>query len=49
MLKLTRWCIAHRRYVVAGWVALAVLGMCQLMPGSPRASSCGLDSVLMPT
>jgi RND superfamily putative drug exporter len=25
MLKLTRWCIAHRRYVVAGWVALAVL------------------------
>jgi RND superfamily putative drug exporter len=25
MLKLTRWCIAHRRYVVAGWVALALL------------------------
>jgi RND superfamily putative drug exporter len=25
MLKLTRWCITHRRYVVAGWVALAVL------------------------
>jgi putative drug exporter of the RND superfamily len=25
MLKLTRWCIAHRRRVVAGWVAIAVL------------------------
>jgi RND superfamily putative drug exporter len=25
MLKLTRWCIAHRRLVVVGWVALAVL------------------------
>ena len=25
MLRLTHWCIAHRRYVVAGWVALAVL------------------------
>src|SRR3984957_16586596 len=25
MLKLTRWCIAHRRQVVAGWVAIAVL------------------------
>ena len=25
MLKLTRWCIAHRRYVIAMWVAVAVL------------------------
>jgi RND superfamily putative drug exporter len=25
MLGLTRWCIAHRRRVVAGWVAIAVL------------------------
>src|SRR5271154_4049688 len=25
MLKLTRWCIAHRRYVVGGWVAIAIV------------------------
>src|SRR5580692_8587020 len=25
MLKLTRWCISHRRLVVVGWVAIAVL------------------------
>ena len=25
MLKLTRWCISHRRQVVVGWVAIAVL------------------------
>jgi RND superfamily putative drug exporter len=25
MLKLTRWCIVHRRLVVSGWVVLAVL------------------------
>jgi putative drug exporter of the RND superfamily len=25
VLKLTRWCIAHRRYVLVGWVAVAVL------------------------
>ena len=25
MLKLTRWCIAHRRYVFAGWVAVAII------------------------
>jgi putative drug exporter of the RND superfamily len=25
MLKLTRWCIAHRRVVVAAWVAVAIL------------------------
>jgi RND superfamily putative drug exporter len=25
MLKLTRWCIAHRRRVVVGWVAVAVI------------------------
>jgi hypothetical protein len=24
MLKLTRWTIAHRRFVVAAWVVLAV-------------------------
>ena len=24
MLKLTRWCIAHRRWVVVGWIAIAV-------------------------
>lgn len=26
MLKLTHWCMSHRRQVVAGWVAIAVLG-----------------------
>ncbi len=25
MLKLTRWCTSHRRQVVMGWVAIAVL------------------------
>jgi RND superfamily putative drug exporter len=25
MLKLTRWCVSHRRQVVLGWVAIAVL------------------------
>jgi RND superfamily putative drug exporter len=25
MLKLTRWCIAHRRFVVVAWVAVAIL------------------------
>src|SRR5205814_136207 len=25
VLKLTRWCIAHRRRVLIGWLALAVL------------------------
>ena len=25
MLKLTSWCIAHRRYVLVAWVAVAVL------------------------
>src|SRR5579864_7666019 len=25
MLKLTRWCIAHRRVVFVGWVAIAVV------------------------
>src|ERR1700761_9326601 len=25
MLKLTRWCTSHRRQVVVGWVAIAVL------------------------
>ena len=25
MLRLTRWCIAHRRVVLIGWVAIAIL------------------------
>ena len=25
MLRLTRWCIAHRRWVVGGWVAIAIV------------------------
>ena len=25
MLGLTRWCIAHRRYVVIGWIAIAIV------------------------
>ena len=25
MLGLTRWCIAHRRWVVGGWVAIAIV------------------------
>ncbi len=25
MVRLSRWCIAHRRWVIGGWVALAVL------------------------
>src|SRR5271167_3489434 len=24
MLRLTRWCISHRRRVVAGWLAIAI-------------------------
>ena len=24
MIGLSRWCIAHRRWVVVGWIAIAV-------------------------
>src|SRR5689334_23194659 len=24
MVKLSRWCIAHRRWVIGGWVAIAI-------------------------